>query len=48
MLEGVKVVDLTIPLGVDIIMWPGAPSPEMETLVTVKHDGYFARRVSFF
>lgn len=48
MLEGVKVVDLTIPLGVDVIMWPGAPSPEMETLVTVKHDGYFARRVSFF
>ena len=48
MLENVKVVDLTIPLGTDIIMWPGAPSPEMETLVTVSHDGYFARRVSFF
>lgn len=48
MLKNVKVVDLTIPLGTEIIMWPGAPSPEMETLVTVSHDGYFARRVSFF
>lgn len=48
MLENAKVVDLTIPLGTDIIMWPGAPSPEMETLVTVAHNGYFARRVSFF
>ena len=48
MLQNAKVVDLTIPLGTDIIMWPGAPSPEMETLVTVQHDGYFARRVSFF
>ena len=48
MLQSVKVVDLTIPLGTDIIMWPGAPSPEVETIVTVQHDGYFARRVSFF
>lgn len=48
MLHNVRVVDLTIPLGTDIIMWPGAPAPEMETLVTVSHDGYFARRVSFF
>jgi kynurenine formamidase len=48
MLQNAKVIDLTIPLGTDIIMWPGAPSPEMETLVTVAHDGYFARRVSFF
>ncbi len=48
MLNNAKVIDLTIPLGTDIIMWPGAPSPEMETVVTVAHDGYFARRVSFF
>ena len=48
MLNNAKVVDLTIPLGTDIIMWPGAPSPEMETVVTVAHDGYFARKVSFF
>lgn len=48
MLNNAKVIDLTIPLGPDIVMWPGAPSPEVETLVTIKHDGYFARRVSFF
>jgi kynurenine formamidase len=48
MLNNAKVVDLTIPIGPDVIMWPGAPSPEAETLVTVAHDGYFARRVSFF
>ncbi len=48
MLNGVKVIDLTIPLGEGIVMWPGAPAPEAETLVTVAHDGYFARRVSFF
>lgn len=48
MLNGAKVVDLTIPLGAGIVMWPGAPAPEAETLVTVAHDGYFARRVSFF
>lgn len=48
MLQGVKVIDLTIPLGVDVIMWPGAPAPEVEVLGTVKHDGFFARRVSFF
>jgi kynurenine formamidase len=48
MLNDVKVVDLTIPLGPDIVMWPGAPAPEAETIVTVAHDGYFARKVSFF
>lgn len=48
MLSGAKVIDLTIPLGPAIVMWPGAPAPEAETLVTVQHDGYFARRVSFF
>ena len=48
MLNGVKVIDLTIPLGEGIVMWPGAQAPEAETVVTVAHDGYFARRVSFF
>ena len=48
MLENARVVDLTIPLGPDIVMWPGAPAPEAETLVTIAHDGYFARRVSLF
>ena len=48
MLNNAKVIDLTIPLSPNVVMWPGAPAPEVETLVTVKHDGYFARRVSFF
>jgi kynurenine formamidase len=48
MLGNTKVVDLTIPLGPDVVMWPGAQAPEAQTLVTVKHDGYFSRRVSFF
>lgn len=48
MLNSTKVVDLTIPLSSAVVMWPGAPAPEAETLVTVAHDGYYARRVSFF
>ena len=48
MLNSARVVDLTIPLGSDVVMWPGAPAPEAETLVTVAHDGYFARKVTFF
>lgn len=42
------VVDLTLPLGPDTIMWPGAPAPSADVAVTVKHDGYFARLVHFF
>lgn len=48
MLNNARVVDLTIPLDSNIVMWPGASAPDAETVVTVKHDGYFARRVSFF
>lgn len=48
MLSSARVVDLTIPLGSEVVMWPGAAGPEAETLVTVAHDGFFARRVSFF
>lgn len=48
MFKGAKVIDLTIPLDSSIVMWPGTPSPEAETLVTVKHDGFYARKVSFF
>jgi kynurenine formamidase len=48
MLKDASVVDLTIPLDSNIIMWPGATAPDAETVVTVKHDGFFARRVSFF
>lgn len=48
MLNNSTVVDLTIPLDSTIVMWPGAVAPDAQTLVTVKHDGFFARRVSFF
>ena len=48
MINNATVVDLTIPLGSEVVMWPGAPALEAETLVTVAHDGYFARRVTFF
>jgi kynurenine formamidase len=48
MLEKAKVVDLTIPLDSNVIMWPGTPKPEAETIVTVAHDGFYARKVSFF
>ena len=48
MLETAKVVDLTIPLDSNVIMWPGTPQPEAETIVTVAHDGFYARKVSFF
>jgi len=47
-LSNSKVIDLTIPLSSDVVMWPGAPAFEAETLVTVAHDGYYARRVTFF
>ena len=43
MLEGVKVVDLSAPLGPNTIMWPGAPAPSAETLVTIADNGYFAQ-----
>jgi kynurenine formamidase len=43
-----KVVDLTLPLGPATVMWPGAPAPQAETVVTVAHDGYFARLVHLF
>lgn len=42
------VVDLTLPLGPDTIMWPGAPAPSADVAVTVKHDGYYARLVHLF
>lgn len=48
MLGSAKVVDLTIPLGSNVIMWPGTTAPEAEVMGTVEHDGFFARRVSFF
>ena len=48
MLASAKVVDLTIPLDSNVVMWPGAAAPEALVMGTVEHDGFFARRVSFF
>jgi kynurenine formamidase len=47
MLEHMRVVDLTQPLHPGTVMWPGAPSPTAETLLTVARDGFYNRRVSF-
>ena len=47
MLHNATIVDLTIPLGPDVVMWPGAAGPEFEVLGTVENDGFFARNVTF-
>ncbi len=45
MLDGYRVVDLTLPIGPDTVMWPGCPAPEAEVGVTLERDGFYARRV---
>ena len=47
MLENMRVVDLTQPLDERTVMWPGAPAPTAETVLTVAHDGFYNRKVSF-
>ena len=47
MLEKLRPVDLTQPLGPDTVMWPGAPAPSFQTVLTVAHDGFYNRLVSF-
>jgi kynurenine formamidase len=47
MIEDMRVVDLTQPLGEHTVMWPGAPSPKAETILTISHDGFFNRLVTF-
>ncbi len=47
MLEKMRVVDLTQPLDAGTVMWPGAPAPTAETMLTVAHDGFYNRKVSF-
>ena len=39
------VVDLTLPLGPETVMWPGEAAPFAEVVETVTHDGNYARRV---
>jgi kynurenine formamidase len=46
MLEGFRVVDLTQPLGPSTVMWPGAPAPVAETILTIAHDGFYNRKVT--
>jgi kynurenine formamidase len=47
MLENVRVFDLTQTLGPATVMWPGAPAPVLETVLTVAHDGFYNRLVTF-
>lgn len=47
MLENLKAIDLTQPLGPDTVMWPGAPAPAFQTILTVSHDGFYNRLVTF-
>ena len=46
MLESLRVVDLTQPLGPGTVMWPGAPAPVAETILTIAHDGFYNRLIS--
>lgn len=47
MIGDMRVVDLTQPLDERTVMWPGAPGPTAETVLTISHDGFFNRLVSF-
>jgi kynurenine formamidase len=46
MLDSMRVVDLTQPLDANTVMWPGAPAPRAETILTVAHDGFYNRRIT--
>lgn len=46
MLENLRVVDLTQPLDSNTVMWPGAPAPVAETILTVAHDGFYNRKIT--
>jgi kynurenine formamidase len=47
MISSMRVVDLTQPLDATTVMWPGAPQPTAETILTVAHDGFYNRKISF-
>ena len=40
MLGSMKVVDLTLPLDEKTLMWPGAPQPTAQTVLTVAEHGF--------
>jgi kynurenine formamidase len=46
MIGSMRVVDLTQPLDERTVMWPGAPAPVAETILTVGHDGFYNRRIT--
>jgi kynurenine formamidase len=47
MLEHARAIDLTQTIGPSTVMWPGAPAPELQTVLTVARDGFYNRLVSF-
>ena len=47
MLDQLRAVDLSQTLGPDTVMWPGAPAPSFQTVLTVAHDGFYNRLVTF-
>jgi kynurenine formamidase len=47
MIGNMRVVDLTQPLDATTVMWPGAPQPTADTILTVAHDGFYNRKISF-
>ncbi len=47
MIGNLRVVDLTQPLDSATVMWPGAPQPTADTILTVAHDGFYNRKISF-
>ena len=42
------VVDLTLALGPETLMWPGVLAPSSEVVETVARDGNYARLVNFY
>jgi len=47
MIGDMHVVDLSQSLSPETVMWPGAPAPTAEVILTVAHDGFYNRRVTF-
>lgn len=46
-LGSMKVVDLTLTLGPDTVMWPGAPQPTATTVLTIADHGFYNRLITF-
>jgi kynurenine formamidase len=46
MIGSMRVVDLTLPLDADTLMWPGSPQLVAETVTTIEHDGFYGRRLT--